>query len=208
MKTIFLISLCVSCVLGFILHEGLFADELANKIVSAKKEDRSLAYKKIIEERKERINRLIEIVKSPIPVNNGEENKMWAASKELAIKILGELRATEAVSVLIENVDFLTYLVSEEILPEDDYPATMALSKIGMPAIKPCLIAIENGHKESFLLMRTVLKIFDYDDDIIRSVVNQRIKTLTKQQALSKVERLKDAFKECLMSNEKDKKAK
>lgn len=77
----------------------------------------------------------------------------WRDSKHLSILLLGELRAVEAVPVLIEDIGYKNprSIVATEPLDKDGwYPAVEALSKIGMPAIEPIIKKL-GGYDEECL---------------------------------------------------------
>jgi hypothetical protein len=92
------------------------------------------------------IKRLIRLAKEKVePLTSSDPRFVeypWHDSKHLSILLLGDLRAVEAVDILLEN---LTYknpksLESSEALSQGGwYPAAEALSKIGMPAVEPII---------------------------------------------------------------------
>jgi len=62
-------------------------------------------------------------------------------SKHLAILLLGDFRAGEAVPVLLDNLEYRNPREIPGGFPDIDalYPAAEALSKIGMPAVQPLI---------------------------------------------------------------------
>ena len=62
-------------------------------------------------------------------------------SKHLSILLLGDMRSTEAVPVLLDNLEYRNPRQLAGSYPDvnDLYPAVEALSKIGMPAIEPTI---------------------------------------------------------------------
>lgn len=62
-------------------------------------------------------------------------------SKHLAILLLGDIRATEAVPVLLDNLEYRNPRELAGSYPDVDglYPAAEALSKIGMPTVGPTI---------------------------------------------------------------------
>jgi hypothetical protein len=90
------------------------------------------------------IQHLIQFAKEPgqgIPVPGTQEvDHPWHEPKHLAILLLGDLRASEAVPVLLENLEYRNPREIFEGGMWDKggwYPAAEALSKIGMPAVDP-----------------------------------------------------------------------
>jgi hypothetical protein len=64
----------------------------------------------------------------------------WHDSKHLATLLLGSLRATQAVPVLLENIEYKnprSIVVTSRLGKGGWHPAAEALSKIGMPAVGP-----------------------------------------------------------------------
>jgi len=97
-----------------------------------------------VKERAGRVAALLRIAKLPY------ESKKTKSPKELAIALLGEYRAVEAVDFLVENVSFRPAVALadafKELSPFDGYPSAQALVKIGTPCMegifrrmsKPC----------------------------------------------------------------------
>jgi hypothetical protein len=109
-------------------------------------QDREKAAEAIRKQRAELIKKLVgfaaEKVK-PLPSSDPRFIEYpWHDSKHLATLLLGNLRATEAVPVLLENIEYKnprTMVVDEPLGSGGWYPAAEALSKIGMPAIPPTI---------------------------------------------------------------------
>ncbi len=89
------------------------------------------------------IEDLIQLAKEPgqgVPIPGTQEVAYpWHEPRHLAILLLGDLRASEAVPVLLENLGYKNAReISGGMLDKDAwYPAIEALSKIGMPAVDP-----------------------------------------------------------------------
>ena len=107
------------------------------------RKDREQAVKEIVGKRERLIAQLIELADEPEQVGAGRDANApeppWRGAKHLAILLLGELRASEAVPVLIKNLQyrnprkrFTRYWEVAGV-----YPAADALSKIGIPAVGP-----------------------------------------------------------------------
>lgn len=114
---------------------------------------REKAVELIVKERKELVNELIRLAKEEVEVVDPNTPLIvypWHDSKHLAILLLGKLRAVEAVSVLVENIEYRN--PRERWVRYGDiaglYPAVEALSKIGMPAIGPTIEKLAEYHKD------------------------------------------------------------
>ena len=70
--------------------------------------------------------------------------------KDLAIELLGDLRATEAIPVLLDNVKYCNpAALSGEYLPwQFDFPAAVSLAQIGNPSVEPALATLEVTNDE------------------------------------------------------------
>jgi len=92
-------------------------------------------------ERAKLIKQLIELAAQEVERIHPEDLKSsypWHDQKHLAILLLGDLRAAEAVSILFENLEYKNPKSLDIDARMDEgawYPAVEALSKIGMPAI-------------------------------------------------------------------------
>ena len=99
--------------------------------------------KKIIEQRSNIICDLIAKVKSdpaPVQIEDDKFSEFFHSEKHMAITLLGALRASEAVDVLVENLLYRTgprLADSSPISWEERHPAGLALIRIGNPAISP-----------------------------------------------------------------------
>ena len=95
---------------------------------------RRAAFAEILECRKRVVTRLIEIVGKKDLQDTGEWSSFY-----LAIVLLGEWRAPEAVEVLSRNLVYYQNtggFFTTDTRCESPYPAAVALSKIGLPAIQ------------------------------------------------------------------------
>jgi hypothetical protein len=117
-----------------------------NKLKSERLEVREKAAEAIRQERAELIRELIKLAGQkvePLPSSDPRFTEYpWHDSKHLAILLLGDLRAREAIEVLLENLSYKNprSLVSGAYLERGGwYPSVEALSKIGMPAIVPTI---------------------------------------------------------------------
>lgn len=58
------------------------------------------------------------------------------SSKELAIELLGELRASESAQMLVDQIALKVPVIVTAVIPFQDFPALRALIKIGNPSIE------------------------------------------------------------------------
>ena len=106
---------------------------------------REKAAEDIRQERAELIKELIKLAGQkvePLPSSDPRFVEYpWHDSKHLAMLVLGDIRASEAIPVLLENLDYKNprSIMTEYLGKESWYPAVEALSKIGMPAIGPVI---------------------------------------------------------------------
>jgi len=107
---------------------------------------REKAAENIRKERKELIKELIKLAgqkAEPLPSRDPRFIEYpWHDSKHLAVLLLGDLRAKDAIPVMLDNLNYKNprSIVSGALLDKDGwYPAVEALSKIGMPAIGPVI---------------------------------------------------------------------
>lgn len=117
---------------------------------------REKGFQAIRKERTELIRQLVELAAEKVePLPSGDPRFMeypWRDSKHLAILLLGELRATEGVAVLLDNIEYKnpkSIIVSEYLDKGGWYPAAEALSKIGVPAVEPAIIKLGSYEPKS-----------------------------------------------------------
>jgi len=106
--------------------------------------DREKAAEAIRNERAQLIKQLIKLAAEKVERLHPDDPKSsypWCDSKHLAVLLLGDLRAVEAVPVLLENLEYKNprSIVTEYLDKGGWYPAVEALSKIGIPAIGPTI---------------------------------------------------------------------
>jgi hypothetical protein len=91
----------------------------------------------------------------------------------LAIQLLGELRAAEAVPVLLDRLldEFARSIVSEA---SHTTPAAQALAKIGSPALEPLLNLAASGSEDEWRTAQQGLKLM-HDKGKLREAVTKRL---------------------------------
>jgi len=104
-----------------------------------KRQEREKTSEVILKEHQRLIQHLIELSDKPDPSEFSPYN--WHDSKHLAILLLGDLRAAEAVDVLLEHLEYKNprELIGSYTDLGGHYPAAEALSKIGMLAVEPTI---------------------------------------------------------------------
>jgi hypothetical protein len=109
------------------------------QLQAEKRQEREQASEAILKEHGARIQRLIELADTP----DRDEFRYsdWHDSKHLAILLLAELRAGEAVDVLLEHLEYKNFhdIMTSYVSLAERHPAAEALSKIGIPAIGPTI---------------------------------------------------------------------
>ena len=121
----------------------------AKAFQSQSREEREAIAETIRQDRAKIIQDLISVAAAKVkaPSSDGQgfpEDSVWHEPKHLAIQILGDLRATESVSVLMNNLGY--YNPESTHMPRLElrysgfaFPAAKSLSLIGMPAVQPLL---------------------------------------------------------------------
>jgi hypothetical protein len=109
-------------------------DDKLRELEDAAREIRTAAFEKMRDDRLQRIQALLGLVERP------EDNQVDGA-RVLALRLLGEYRAAEAVVVLVRYLDFLPLgIVAEErIATEFYYPSVWALCQVGYPVFPQLL---------------------------------------------------------------------
>ena len=104
-----------------------------------KRQEREQASDAILKEHRALIKHLIELSDKPDRAEFHYSD--WHDSKHLAMLLLAELRAAEAVDVLLEHLEYKNFhdIMTSHVSLWERHPAAEALSKIGMPAIGPTI---------------------------------------------------------------------
>jgi len=140
------------------IYEGL------RGLSSEKLEIRQEGAAKIRERYKQTVQELTKLAAEearPLPSERAEDvTYPWSDSKHLAMLLLGDLRAAEAVSVLLENLEYRNpkRLSGSYLFEADFFPAAEALVRIGIPAVDPVIERL-GGYQESCLGRRLCLVV-------------------------------------------------
>ena len=106
------------------------------------RKEREKAAEDIRAQRADLIKQLLEFAGEKVEQHpdNPEPFYPWHDSKHLAILLLGDLRAVEAIPVLLENLEYENPRKLWSLVDiGGGHPAAEALSKIGMPAVGPTI---------------------------------------------------------------------
>ena len=165
-------------------------EEAIQRIRSDDAKSRLAAARELTERRAQTIKALIAIVKEPVPDGAAEAKDPADAikasfnnSRQIAIELLGEYRATEAVDVLITNISYRVASISSgEYTVASAYPSVRALAKIGTPSLAAIIARLDQPATEKEMkLFATVFRLVDGEDVAI----------LRAELALKKAEGLK-----------------
>jgi hypothetical protein len=124
-------------------YETRYLSGLTSKILT----EREQAAETIRNDRKELIKGLQELASEnvkPLQPSNPQfpVEYPWHDSKHLSITLLGDLHVTEAISILIDNLEYRNPKSIVSLEPQDTggwYPSAEALSKIGIKAVDPVI---------------------------------------------------------------------
>ena len=118
--------------------------------------ERERAAELIRNDRSNLINKLIELAAEDVETVPSSDPRFveypWHDSKHLSILLLGDLRASEAVSTLIDNIEYRNprTLWNDAVLSIGGrYPAVEALWKIGVTAIGPTIDKLSDYETKS-----------------------------------------------------------
>lgn len=151
---------CIAVVLLFVAMPVQRASALDQLKAIQNIESNDLEYqeegaRQILENRQIIISSLMKIIEqAPKEIEGPERSRVLHA-----INALGQMRAIEAVGLLVARMDLprRTGQLTVDLIPllTEMYPAVGALISIGRPSISPILEAIENGRGEEkvFLLL-------------------------------------------------------
>ena len=152
---------------------------------SASMQERERAAEAVRKQRSDLIEELLELAAEKVEPGPSSDPRFveypWHDSKHLAILLLGDLRAIEAVPVLLENLEYRnprSIVVNAPLDKGGWFPAVESLSKIGMPAIGP-----------------TIKKLGGYDEDgmgrglccwVIKKVLGEKLGRMRIEMAIEK----------------------
>lgn len=151
-KIIFITSMLLSLML---LTAAAVITFDISELEAEKLEDREKAAERIRQNHKNLIRQLIDLA-SKKTEKSGSKTRLLLPnpydSKHLSILLLGDLRATEAIPLLLDNITYLNpkYQTPSYLSAKDKYPAVESLIKIGIPAVQPVIEKLGTYDKASF----------------------------------------------------------
>lgn len=156
------------------------------KLDSPRLEEREKAAEQVRREHAQLVQALVQLAREEVELvpskSTADPEYVRHAAKDLAIILLGELRAAQGVSLLLDNLRYQNpnvLVISYYVEPGQTYSAVEALIKIGMPAVGP-----------------TIKKLGTYDKDgldrklccwIIKKVLGPRLGRLRLEIAIEEV---------------------
>ena len=128
-------------------------------ISSPVRENRERAASRVLSDRSTTIKTLIQLAGAK------EEKPQWRGPKDLAVELLGEYRATEAIDLLVKDVSYRVPAIS----PADDslvgYTCAKALIEIGSPSVQAIVRCLQQPAKEKeLMLFAHVIRRIDGED--------------------------------------------
>jgi len=133
---------------------------------------RLAAARELTGRRAQTIEALIAILKEPVTDSAAKAKDPASAIKaalystrQLAIEVLGEYRATEAVGVLIANISYLGVSLDLGYKVASAYPSVRALGRIGTPSLAGIIARLDQSTTDKEMkLFATVFRIVDGED--------------------------------------------
>jgi len=120
------------------------------RLQAEKREDREKARLSLNQGSQELIKGLVRLADQAHSGRASYSN--WHSSKHLAIFAVGDLRAVDAVGVLIKDIEFFDPCdpVGSTLGWGERYPMAEALGKIGMPSVGPTIEKLQGYEKDGF----------------------------------------------------------
>ena len=142
----------------------------------------SISEQMVLESLKKHETFVHELIKS-FPNCNDKNTKL------AIIYALGQLRAIEGIPLLIKNIDYGTTMKNIKWLPKyGALPAAEALTKVGIPAVKPVMEAIVKEKNEFNLRTYCVILIGIYGADYAVVELNKEINMQKDETSRSRLE--------------------
>ena len=139
-----------------------------------------------------------ETEETPIVPTEGDETKAHI------LYLLGELRAVDAIPLLIENIDFEVRAMMFDRLPYT-FPGAKALEKIGVPAVKLILDAIKSNtdDKKIFYFYHALISIGG--NELAIYFLEKEIANTASPEACSRLEKILAMVKEKIAKEKQSK---
>jgi len=118
---------------------------LFSRFMSPQTAIRNKAYRDVLQARKQHIESLSKVLETSTDLS-------YEGSKHLAARLLGKIRASEAVYVLSKNLLFRhepNLFSATPILSQGQYPCAVALVEIGYPSVEAMITKIEISSQRS-----------------------------------------------------------
>ena len=191
-------AICLMCV--FFFAAGVAAQEGARmngttdfrRMVRASSANERIAAKERIDDlRKQIIDQMIQVLNDP--VDQREEWLTHTTSRNIALSILGDMRAAEAVPHIVKWLRPQGGQLGIEDHPDRFSPAAKALVKIGKPAV-PALIALIETEGDEYPLKESLSTLLSEIDgkECAELVLRQ---ALTKQSNAQSKQRIESALR-------------
>ena len=134
------------------------------------------------QDRKRIIQRLLSVAQEKTP----ERELSPTSPQVLAIGLLGEYRAEEAVDLLVRNIELFVPRSSFELIPASSYPCVRSLARIGLPALAGILRQLEGDvTTKQTRLFATVVMLIDGEkmglvrlEDALKNATGKKLSNL------------------------------
>jgi len=153
--------------------------DFVKRLSSSETTQRRAAYEEGKRHRALLIEMLIEIARKEKSLNT------VSSGRELAVRLLGEYRASEAVETLIDDIDYAPGMV-RAISALGSFPAAEALAWIGPPAVEVILAREDAGASPlRLMLYARVIEAVNNDWQIGRMKIEDALQTATGKRKSS-----------------------
>ena len=138
-------------------------------------------------ERTENIKFLLDIAKN--------DNERWNEVRVLAVRVLGEIRAEEAVPILIENIDIIHLRIIKEKTEATLEPCRTALIKIGKASSRLALEELAKDMIDNWRLLLTQVIQKVEGNEVGTFIIERAIKSAASPKAKENLGKSLDLIK-------------